>query len=345
MKKLLALFSIIGALLISSCMMSVRLNLMKPAEVMIPQHIQKIGVVDRTKPGDERINVLEGALTGEMIGQDKEGVENAVNGLVNLLANSPRFEIIRTNVRLEGNAASNSFPPPLSWTAVENYTLRANVDALLIIEVYDSDFIITDGSKEVTKKNKDGKEYKTNEYFAEGVANLKVGFRLYDPETKSIIDQEMFRQDRTWKATAASKKEALAKLINRQNALNDLSYVIGEIYGRRIAPSWVTASRSYYKKDSNSPNIEVGTRKAEVNDWDGAIEEWKKAMDRGDFDSKGKAAYNIALGYEVLGYLDDAKDWAQKAYTEFGNKKARDYVRIIEHRIWEEQRLREQLGE
>lgn len=39
--------------------------------------------------------------------------------------------------------------------------------------------------------------------------------------------------------------------------------------------------------------------------------------------------YNIAVGYEVLGSLDLAKEWAGRAYTDFGLKKGRNYTRTL----------------
>ena len=46
----------------------------------------------------------------------------------------------------------------------------------------------------------------------------------------------------------------------------------------------------------------------------------------------GRAAYNMAVASEINGNLDLALEWAQKAWTDYGNKKARDYINVIKAR-------------
>jgi hypothetical protein len=54
-------------------------------------------------------------------------------------------------------------------------------------------------------------------------------------------------------------------------------------------------------------------------------------------------ALNIAVAYEVLGDFTDALNWAQKAYTQYGNKKAKAYVQTLSRRIADEARLDQQM--
>ena len=89
-----------------------------------------------------------------------------------------------------------------------------------------------------------------------------------------------------------------------------------------------------------------GVRKSEVADWNGAIESWEKAIEKGKKDKdKGRAAFNIAVAYEVLGDLDKALEWAAKSYTEYEEKDANDYHRALKNRISNEGYAKQQLGE
>ncbi|MDP4964800.1 MAG: DUF6340 family protein, partial [Salibacteraceae bacterium] len=75
-----------------------------------------------------------------------------------------------------------------------------------------------------------------------------------------------------------------------------------------------------------------------------AIKVWKQALEkRPSTKSSGKLAYNIAVGYEVIGELNLAKEWAQKAYVNYGNKKGQLYVNVLERRMADEERVMQQM--
>jgi hypothetical protein len=225
------------------------------------------------------------------------------------------------------------------------YCNKHNADAVASLEIFDTDFIITDGTKEVTKKDDNGNEFTETVFTAQGLAKVKVGFRIYDPVNKEIADEYIFERNRTWSAEGITVKEALAHLINRRGAVKKVSYTIGKQYGYKISPNWVTVKRILYKKSKHSPDIAAGRRKADVNDWEGAAEAWERATGSSHKETAGKAAYNLAVAKEVLGDLEEAKHWAQKAYTDFGNKDAKKYVYVLNRRMKEEERLRQQMGE
>ena len=330
---------------IASCTLTVRLRVIKPAEIALKPHIKTIAVIDRTKPSNKVLNVVEGVITGEGIFQDAQASQETVSGFIDKLKGSPRFEVVRTGVRLRGSRVGKNFTKPLPWHEIEKYCSKHNADAVASLELFDTDFIITDGTKEVTRKDDNGNEYKETVFTAQGVAKVKVGFRIYDPTNKEIADEFVFNRSRTWIAEGITVKEALAALINRRDAVKKVSYTIGTLYGYKISPNWVTVKRMLYKKSKHSPDIALGRRRADVNDWEGAAVAWEKATNSSHRETAGKAAYNLAVAKEVLGGLDEAKLWAQKAYTDFGNKDAKNYVRVLNYRILEEERLKEQMGE
>ena len=57
----------------------------------------------------------------------------------------------------------------------------------------------------------------------------------------------------------------------------------------------------------------------------------------------GRAAFNIAVAYEVLGDLEKAREWASKSYVEFNEKRGNDYYNILVYRIREEAEIRRQV--
>lgn len=343
--KIKAILYLIGILFLTACgSTNVHMSVMKPAPITVPQHIQTITIVNRTAPKNKVLNTLEGVLTGEGIGEDKQGAEEALVGLNNILSQTQRFEVKRATERYVGSGAGGVLPDPLAWNIVEALCKKYNTNAIIALESYDSDFIVTNSEKDVEVKNPDGTTVMQHKFYAEGLASVKMGYRLYDPINKTITDQDMFTRNRTWNGVGNSATDAVAHLINKNQAIKAISADAGYQYGQRIAPMYTTVSRGMYKKAKGNNAVAQGARLAEVKDWSGAIDAWEKAIKQGDTKSKGRAAYNLAVANEVLGYLHESKNWAQKAYAEYGEKQSKNYVRILDQRIVESAKVAEQMG-
>ena len=76
-----------------------------------------------------------------------------------------------------------------------------------------------------------------------------------------------------------------------------------------------------------------GARMMEVNDWDAAIDAFSLAIEHGHLKTKGRASHNLAIVYEITGELDLAFKTAQDSWGKYGNKRAREYARILQQRI------------
>ena len=84
MKKInLLLLSLIVVMLHSCKTASVYTNVLVPAQITIPQHIQTVGILNRSLPGKGEgwRNFLEGFISGESIMADREGSYNVCKGL------------------------------------------------------------------------------------------------------------------------------------------------------------------------------------------------------------------------------------------------------------------------
>jgi hypothetical protein len=87
-----------------------------------------------------------------------------------------------------------------------------------------------------------------------------------------------------------------------------------------------------------------GAREASVNQWESAIKTWKNGLQNtSDNKAAGRMAYNIAVGYEILGDLFLAHEWAGRSYVDYGEKKGRNYANQINNRMITEEILDEQL--
>ncbi|MFC2123274.1 DUF6340 family protein [Bacteroidota bacterium] len=313
------------------------------APVDITHDIQSLAIIDRSVPSDDLRSILEGVLTGELPGQDKLATQYAIDGVSDIMLNSSRFKVIRTTEMLEGSKSGSTFPDPLEWGLINGLCRKYDVDAILSLETFDSDYIVTNASKQVEEKDKDGKIVKRTVFTAEGVATVSIGFRIYEPGNRNIEDQFHVSHNMRWDASGNSITNAVELLINKDGALKEVSYNAGNRYARRLTPMWYSVSRKYYRKSKKDMDLAEGARMMEVNDWDNAIIALERAVENGHRKTRGKAAHNLAVVYEILGDLDQAKSWASNAWGKYNNKGSRDYGYDLTRRMNDQRRLDNQL--
>ena len=338
----------IAVLLFTQCnsMRSVGINSMRPAEITFPSYVNTLLLVDRTKFENNAVNIIEGLLTGELPGADKAAAQEALGALQSTLMASPRFQVVRASEILKGNSITQAFPDAIPWSMIESMCAQYKTEAVVALEIFDSNFIVTKGErlkKQQVDENGVKKEIEVKEYYAEGVANIKIGIRLYDPKPKSIVDQQMFTKTKRWEAVGSSIIDAVGKLIQKTEATKSVSRMAGSDYAYKIAPMPVRLARQYYSKGKKTELIATGARRAEVNDWQGALATWEKAVPGAHQKDAARLSYNIAVAHEVLGNTADAKMWASRSYVDYGNKKAKGYLYMIEARLRDEELSQKQM--
>ncbi len=328
-------------------MRNVNMQSMRPAAFEVPSHIQSIVIVDRTEFNKEGVNILEGVLTGELPGQDKAALQEGIYAMQNTFSRSPRFQIKVATQRMKGNSITAAFPDPMPWKSIREFNRQYETDAVLAIEMFDTDFIVTKGDRMVTKQVKQGDETvekEVKEYYAEGIESVKIGFRLYDPKNNQIIDQANYTRTNTWEATGTSITDAVANLISKNEAAKYVTRLAANAYVNKITPMPITIRRQFYAKSKKVNAIPAGSRMADVNQWEDAARTWSNAISIAPTKEAGYLAYNTAVAYEVLGDYDLAIKWAQDGWVKYGNKKARDYVNSLNYRISQEDRVDRQLS-
>lgn len=300
-------------------------NVITPALIDVPDHIKVAAMIDRTVVDDDASNVFEGVITGEMIGEDKLATQILMDGVHAMLENAATVSIKRTTeVYPGGSPFSAAFPEPLSWEEIEALCEKYQTDAIVAIEKFDSDFIIVPGVNQT--------------------ATVKAGIRMYDPVRKSIIDQYQYSHQESWGTGEFSIEAVINGLISKNAAVKEASYEAGIAYGRRLSPSWYRISREYFRKSKGDDVFAEGARMMEINDWNAAKEALFQAVENGHRKTKGKAAHNLAVVFEIEGNLEEAKVWAQAAWGRYKNKKSKDYLYDLNRRINETARVNEQLN-
>jgi hypothetical protein len=321
---------------------SVNIQVLVPADINVPQDIKMLALVNRYRPEKKEgvLNVLEGAVTGENIGQDRRSADEALSGLTNSLAGSPRFTITRPAVELRGTGRGD-FPDPLLPGEVNDICNKANAQALVTIEAFDSDQNITCVPQVRERKNKAGETEKYTVFCARKAINVTVGWRMYEAGGGHLVDEYRMFQTVNFNSEGATEPLAIQNLPQGESVTREIGRVTGDLYSQRISPTWLWVSRMYYKKGND--NLKLGRTRVKFNDWEGAEEYWTRALDDDKTKVQGRAMYNLALAAEMEGDLAGASEKAKEAGTKYQNRKALEYRYILEQRIRDQERLEEQM--
>jgi hypothetical protein len=70
----------------------------------------------------------------------------------------------------------------------------------------------------------------------------------------------------------------------------------------------------------------------QINEWDDAMSIWEPLIKTSKRKTAGRACYNMAIACEVRGDLPAAIDWAKRAYSQYREKRANGYVRVLQRR-------------
>lgn len=333
------------ALLSISCSSTnlMTLSVMEPAPVTISPSIRTVGIVSRTKPEDQNrvLDALHRVVSLEGQAIEIEGAQSSIDGLQSQLNWNKRFDRVKflDQVDLRGFGAG-VFPAPLGWDEVAKVCKDNGVDALFVLEVFTTDTKFDYAAKPASLQTPVG-EIKTVEHQVNMRTNVQTGWRIYDPVRKAIYDEYSLNRDMNFAAKTVNPLVAAEGMIERKEAVKKVGYMAGQAYASRIQPYWIRVSRDYYVKGTD--NFTQGMRLARAGQWDDAAKGWLQDTRDGSHKIAGRACYNMAIISEINGELDNAISWAQKSYTEHGNKLALTYLRLLRDRKYNQSVLDHQM--
>lgn len=332
MKKLFSIVVTSVALYSCSSTNLVYIRVQQPAPVTISPEIKNVGIVNRSTVSDKNkaLDIIDKVLTVEGDSLDRQAAQAGVIGLADELIKNNRFTGVtafnsldlRTNV-------PGQFPAPLTWDVVEKICREKHVDALFSLELFDTDSKVSYAAVPVSLKTPLG-NIPGIEHHANMLTTVKTGWRIYDPVEKVILDEYPITKNVTFTGKGINPVAAAGAIINRKEALIDVSRKTGQDYAFRLIPYWIRVTRDYYVKGTD--NFSVAKRRAQTGNWDGAAELWKKETTSSSSKIAGRACYNMAIICEINGQLDKAIEWAQKAYENYNNKLALRYINMLKDR-------------
>lgn len=316
-------------------------EVLRPADISLPKNISKFLVINRYRPAKENRlgNVIEGFLSGEQIGLDRQGADAALNGLSEFMSRSPRYTTFRCPEELPGSGTA-WFPPPLTAEVVANLCKKYNCDALVALEAFDTDKRITNRREERTR-SEGGKNIKYMAFIAQEDMTATIGWRVYSADGTQLLDEHRMNHNQSWSREGTSESNAQSKLPDNYQAVREIGMGAGKVYAKRITPQFEMVTRAYYVKGDKA--MSDAKKNVKVKDWTKARELWKGLQSHPEAKVKGRAAFNLAVSYEQEDNIEEAIRWATTAFKDHGFKKAEKYLQSLEMRRSELKRLEQQM--
>ena len=320
------------------------MSVTEPAPVHLESKGKSVGILNRSLPAkqNEVLDAIDKILSVEGKDFDKDGANESILGLQNELSKNNGFSTVKIidDNRIKAVGLS-VFPAPLPWETAEKIAIDNKVDYLFELSFYDTDTKVDYKTVTVEKANVLGVKIPVVEHQATVSTLIKNGWRIYDVKNKNIVDEIGSNNVVTTVGRGINPVTAVEAVIGRKQNVLQLSNRLGVDYALKTLPYKTRVSRDYYVKGTS--NFEIGKRRAQTGNWDGAAELWEKETNNSDPEIAGRACYNMAIINEINGNLDAAVNWASKSYSDYGDKLALRYLNVLKNRQHKQQQLESQV--
>ncbi|MCL2072902.1 MAG: tetratricopeptide repeat protein [Marinilabiliaceae bacterium] len=343
--KLKILTIISGCILcMVSCVSSLEtlnLEILKPATISIDPEILSVVIVDKSEPyRDENVHTV--VMPKETISLDTIWVDNFSQIAVESMSEALKSKMFFDAVFLHDENEEDYI---IDKGYIPDYELIDIIEDLCYI--YDAQAVIfLESYKYKTKLSLSDLGYV---YYGSLDANGSVFWKMYDQHGE-LIDMFLQSDSIFWDKTGNRFANILQELPEQTSAVEILAEYFGETYISRISPFWDIASRKYFSKGHHY--FERANSLHKIGNWDEAAKVWYYVYESGNPPQKAKAAFNIALSYEVRGNFDEAVAWSEISYKLFrkmGAFRSSNYEKIISYHYYfllnERQQQKDKLDE
>ena len=292
MKKLILSFALIG--LFSSCVTigTLSYDRLQPADVNFPPMVKKVGVVNNMPPS----SIVEERSSEWLEGDGTIMAESFAQAIA---ATDYFEEVVLCDSSLY--ASSENVPEGLSSTLVDSLMKALDVDMLFSL-------------------NRVHIQLKENSLFLPGgYAPVPIIDGIVTPVL------QVYASGRTAPLFSVSKSDSiyweLTSSLDVKQVVTEASEFAATIPVKHLLPYWEEVNRYYY----NGGGVEMRDAAVSVQegDWDSAFRLWQEVYNNKKGAAKMRAAYNLALYYEMHDdferaktYLSEAIQWAKEGSAE-----------------------------
>ncbi|WP_010420860.1 DUF6340 family protein [Anaerophaga thermohalophila] len=341
------IFGIILIVFFSGCASysTIELDVLKPADIEIPVEIASVVVVDNARPfisSDSAVHKI--ILPDRNYSIDTIRVEDfgkrVVESFSGTLESKQFFDSVHVAKGSFKNPARENLLSPLSSFEIDSLLRHYNAQAVISLDYFDYG---------TTLRITDTPDF----YYSTLDARSNSYWRIHNGLTGEIMDVHFLRDTIFWEGAGASLMEVANKLPPIRKALEMAAQHAGEEYADYVAPGWKNEIRRYYTH--GHPLFSRASELIAGGKWEEANRICYYVYENGSDKQRARAAFNLALGKEVLGEFREAAAWAYRsmeAYQELGalsvSQKEKDisvqYYTQLAVRIQEKKKLDEQYG-
>ncbi|WP_242928404.1 DUF6340 family protein [Pontibacter vulgaris] len=226
----------------------------------------------------------------------RQGALAAFDGVVNAVIDDSTFVLVHADSAFRGSAST-------SWNVLNREQILQLYKAhpyhlLVVLDNFETFF-----EQEIERSDEGNKT-------AHYTLNTHTGWTLYD-STGIALDQVILTNNTLYnsRSVISGLLAVGPSLTNATPTIESLAYETGQSYWQRFYPQ-----RTYYSRIVYAPQAFVdGVTYMHQQNWDKAIAVFKPFTSNKNRRLAGKAAYNLAIIYEALGNVTEAKKWADEA--------------------------------
>jgi tetratricopeptide (TPR) repeat protein len=302
----------------------------------LPEHIQSLLLIaridddrytDLTTDSLQRIFYKQG-FSYDTIINDLQTVDTTLRALGDLLFESGRYDYVIPEYRFPKVENTSLIAGEMPWNEVKELCDTFMTDAILSLDYFKTR-VITDYNK-----TSNFNVY-TNAFSDQAYAEMKISyealFRVYDPLVEKVIVRRFMRDTIIWEATDRSARDLFYWFTPVKKALTETGIAIALDLSGEISPRWRTEKRSFFA--SGESNFKQAVPLVNSGQWETAITLWKETVENAKSKSvKSKAEFNIALGYEMLGNIEESIAWALQSYNTMYRTNTFNYLETLNRR-------------
>ncbi|MFW5916353.1 MAG: DUF6340 family protein, partial [Bacteroidota bacterium] len=295
-------------------------DVMEPAEMAFPEEVFTLTFLI---PEPE---IVINTRTYDEI--DAKTDEELWAGITDIAAISPRFNVNALNLMKTDTIRQDT----LKWKEVRQITDSLDVDGLMVL--HQLKFSDSLDREIVYDSNYEG-------YYFIYKIQAMINWKIYEPQSQTIFNTHSYKEKFVWEGLGSTEKEAIRKLVDINRAFSSAAYWSGNDIGHTLFPYWVEQERFYFIRGNRY--FRRARDHVENNNWQKAIDIWKKNFKLNSEDAAYRAAHNIAFACEMLGKIDLAIEWAEKALDIGYAKRSREYLDTLRERKEKLDKIDEQM--
>lgn len=324
------------AVVTSSCTStrSLLIQIPESGEKELPQKIQSLTIVAQTASdrftdlsADSLQNLFyKQSFNLDTVIYDRQVADTTIRVLGQLLFESGRYDYVIPENRFIRRPGGSSFSVEMPWDQVEALCQTYNTDAVLSLD-HLSTRVITDLRRE---------SYLSEYGYETGIfAQMKVIydalFRVYYPDEKKVLVRELVQDTLVWEDAGTSVNGVFSRFTPVKQAIVEAGINAALTLTDKIAVVWDTERRVFFDKGNNE--FERAAAFVDSGDWQSAINVWSDlAKSSNSKSERSKAFFNMAVGYEMLGDLNQAISLAVESYQTMYRAVTYEYLEHLKDR-------------